>query len=117
MEHHGNITLGQQFGGIAWFSLACGCNDNKEDNSCSGGREPVTFPLTERLNRGLMATSGDRRDRREEIQIALEHRASFFCYEKLGELLRSVQMLFLFGVDIICYILAFFAFRRLIIIF
>ena len=24
----------QRFGGIAWFSLAYGCNDNKEDNSC-----------------------------------------------------------------------------------
>ena len=86
MECRGNITLGKQFGRNAWFSLSCGCNDNKEDNSCSGGKEPVTCPPTERLNRGLLATS---RDRREEIQIALEHRASFFCYEKLGELLQS----------------------------
>ena len=84
MERRGNITLGQRFGEIAWFSLACGCNDNKEDNSCSGGKKPITCPPTECLNRGLLATSGDRR---EEIQIVLEYRASFFYYEKLGELL------------------------------
>ena len=34
MERHGNITLVQLFGEIAWFSLAYGCNDNQEDNSC-----------------------------------------------------------------------------------
>ena len=34
MERRGNITLVQRFGGIAWFILAYGCNDNKEDNSC-----------------------------------------------------------------------------------
>ena len=34
MERRGNIMLVQRFGGIAWFILAYGCNDNKEDNSC-----------------------------------------------------------------------------------
>ena len=38
MERHGNITLVQRFGRIVWFSLAYGCNDNKEDNSCSEER-------------------------------------------------------------------------------
>ena len=84
MERRGNIMLVHRFGGIAWVSLAYGCNDNKEDNSCSGGKEPITCPPTERLNRGLRATS---RGREEATQIVLEHRASFFCYEKLGELL------------------------------
>ena len=63
MECRGNITLGQRFGGIAWFSLACGCNDNKEDNSYSGGKEPVTCPPTELLNIGLLATHPGREER------------------------------------------------------
>ena len=62
-----------------------------------------------------MATLRGRTTERE-IQIVLEHGASFFCYEKLGELLRGAQMLFLFEVDILCHTLAFFALRRLIII-
>ena len=50
MERRGNITLVQRFGGIAWFSLAYGCNDNKEDNSCDDKDESklVTYPRTER---------------------------------------------------------------------
>ena len=40
--------------------------------------------LSKTLNNGSLATLGDGR---EEIQNALEHRASFFCYEKLGKLL------------------------------
>ena len=50
MERRGNITLVQQFGRIAWFSLAYGCNDNKEDNSYNEKDEskPVTYPRTER---------------------------------------------------------------------
>ena len=33
MERRGNITLVQRFGGISWFSLAYGRNDNKDDNN------------------------------------------------------------------------------------
>ena len=43
MERRGNITLVQRFGGIAWFNLAYGCNDNKEDNN--GGDKDESNPL------------------------------------------------------------------------
>ena len=45
----------------------------------------------------------------------LEHGASFFCYEKLGEAAKCPYVIS-FEVNILCYNLAFFAFRRLIVI-
>ena len=40
-----NITLVQWFGGIAWFSLAYGCNDDEEDNSCDDKTSrTITYP-------------------------------------------------------------------------
>ena len=84
MERRGNITLVRRFGGIVWFSLAYGCNDNKEGNSCN---ENLLLILA--LNAFIKVTPASEGGHR-----VLEHRASFFCYEKLGELLRSAQTLF-----------------------
>ena len=84
MERRGNITLVQRFGGIAWFSLAYGCNDNKEGNSCN---ENLLLILT--LNAFIKVILGSGGG-----HTVLEHRASFFCYGKLGELLQSAEMLY-----------------------
>ena len=83
MERRGNITLVQRFGGIAWFHLAYGCNNNKEGNSYN--ENPLLILALNAFIKAILASGGG--------HTVLEHRASFFCYEKLGELLRSVQML------------------------
>ena len=81
MERHGNIALAQGFGGIAWFTLAYVCYGNKEDNSCDDKRSrTVTYPGG--LNAFMKATLATLRGRE-----GLEQRASFLCYEKLGDLL------------------------------
>ena len=76
MEHRGNITLVQWFGGIAWFSLAYGCNDNKEDNSCSKERNHY---LPKGLNAFINAFLATLRGRG-----VLEHRASCFYYKEVS---------------------------------
>ena len=50
--------------------------------------------------------------------IILERRVSFLCYEKLRDhFCDEVSRCYAVEVDILCYILAFFALRRLIVIF
>ena len=110
MECHGNIMLVQQFGGIAWFSLAYGCNDNKEDNNyVKEGGESVTYTPTERLNRrGWPRLKGD--------SVHSERSTSFLCYAKLGEFVVKCSDAVTVEVDILCHTLAVPALQRLIVI-
>ena len=68
MERRGNITLMQRFGRIAWFSLAYGCNDNKEGNSCN--ENPLLILALNVFKKAILAIVKGTR--------VLKHKASFF---------------------------------------
>ena len=67
------------------------------------GGESVTYPPTERLNRGKTVRSKG-------------GSTSFLCYAKLGEFAVKCFNAVTVEVDILCHTLAFFALRRLIVI-
>ena len=69
-------------------------------------------PLAKCLNRGCWPPLEGGRD-----SVRSEHSTSFLCYTKLGEFVIKGSDPVTVEVDILCHTLAFFALRRLIVIF